>query len=543
MAQKRILLIDDDRACLKVLRDRLEEAGYETMTATDGPQGLALARSKSPDLIVLELLLPGLDGFQICQLLKQDAHYSHIPLVILTGVFVAPEDMQQGLQLGDERYILQADAYFAKPPVYERLLQEIRVLLGEVAPPLFPSESLILVVDDDGLHRAFLRQTLSEVGYPAVVAADGEEGWSCFQSSAPSLVLLDARVPGPDGREAVEWIRGQDADVAVIVMTALDSEESGIRAVERGADDYIIKPFQPWQIAHAVWGNLEKARLRRLNRQLAARLRDSNLHLVQKHRALQDQNTALQEAYQHLLEMERLRQSMISMVVHDLKNPLNVVILSVDLFAADFGDMLSEVQRDILRSTNLATQRMLHLITNLLEVHRLEEGKMPVHLQPLEMALVLRVMVRQSQPLADQKNVALLLEIPDTLPWVLGDVDLLPRVVANLLDNAIKFTPADGQITVTTEPTEETLVVCVADTGPGIPTNQQARIFDKFAQLDQDPGRGDASVGLGLAFCKLAIEAQGGRIWVESDLGQGSRFKFALPFWQEDFDFDREDVM
>lgn len=533
MTRKRILLIDDDRACLKALRDRLEQAGYETMTATDGPQGLVLARSKSPHLIVLDLLLPGLDGLQICQLLKQDPHYAHIPIVMLTGVFIAPEDMQQGLQLGDEQYMLQADAYLAKPPVYEQLLREIRVLLGEAIPPPPLPRDLILVIDGDGLHRDFLEQALSDEGYSVVVAANDEEGWTCFQSSNPSLVLLDVQTPAC-GLEVLERIREWDADVAVMVMIASGSEESVVQTMKRVADGYIVKPFQPWQIVWAVRENLDKTGLRRRNQQLMARLRDSNLHLVQKHRALQTRNTALQEAYQHLLEVERLRQSMISMVVHDLKNPLNVVLLSMDLFAADFGDILTEGQRDVLRSANLASQRMLHLITNLLEVQRLEEGKMPVHLQPVDIALVVRVTLRQAQPLADQKGLALLLNVPDTLPWVLADVDLLPRIVANLLDNAIKFTPRNGQIAVATELTDETIVVCVADNGPGIPADQHARIFDKFVQMSQDTGRGGASVGLGLAFCKLAVEAQEGRIWVESELGQGAHFKFTLSIFQDD---------
>jgi signal transduction histidine kinase len=117
----------------------------------------------------------------------------------------------------------------------------------------------------------------------------------------------------------------------------------------------------------------------------------------------------------------------------------------------------------------------------------------------------------------------------------LADGDLLSRIILNLLDNAIKFTPINGEIRITSEwvAGSEHVVIVVADNGPGIPKSEQARIFEKFAQVDQGLGRGKASVGLGLAFCRLAAEAQGGRIWVESEPGQGARFKFALPIWQE----------
>ena len=131
MAQKRILLIDDDQISLEILRQALLQAGYEVMIASDGRQGLEKALSESPDLILLDLLLPGLDGYEICARLKEDPRYASIPIVMLTGVFITPEDMQRGLQLGAERFLIKADAYIAKPPVYEQLLREVRMLLGE----------------------------------------------------------------------------------------------------------------------------------------------------------------------------------------------------------------------------------------------------------------------------------------------------------------------------------------------------------------------------------------------------------------------------
>lgn len=529
MTQKRILLIDDDQINLESLREVLEQADYGVMTASDGCQGLALAQAESPDLIILDLLLPGLDGFEICAKLKEDPRYADIPIVMLTGVFITPEDMQRGLQLGAERFLIKADAYVSKPPVYEQLLQDILVLLGEASPVSAPQKNLILVVDDDGLNRELLKQTLSAQGYPIVTAVDGQEGWARFRSSAPSLVLLDIQMPGLNGLQVLDRIREQTADVAVIIMTAFGSEATAVQAMKRGADDYLVKPFQPWQIVPAVEENLEKTRLRRLSRQLAARLRDSNARLVEKHRALQAQNAATQEAYRRLQEAELMRRNMVSMIVHDLKNPLNVMLITIDLLASDFGQVLDKDQRDILRSANMSGQQMLHLITNLLEVQRLEDGKMPVHLERLDLAQVLKLTMGQAQPVADQKDITLSLTATDSLPFVMADVDLASRVVANLLDNAIKFTPLNGQIVVSAECRDGKAIVSVTDSGPGIPADQQARIFEKFAQVNQGPRRGTASVGLGLAFCKLAIEAQGGRIWVESEPGKGSRFKFALP--------------
>jgi signal transduction histidine kinase len=279
--------------------------------------------------------------------------------------------------------------------------------------------------------------------------------------------------------------------------------------------------------------NLEKIHLRRLCQKLVACLRDSSLRLVERHRALQAQNVELQEAYRRSLDAEQMRQDSVGMIVHDLRNPLSVLLISLDVLVTDFGEVLSEEQREILRSANSAGQQMLQLITNMLEVQRLEDGKMPVRLQSVDLALALRMIVRQAQPLADRKSVGLIPSVADTLPRVRADVELTSRVVANLLDNAIKFTPPNGQISVTAEPGEEEVVVCVADSGPGIAADEQANIFARFEQLERGPRQAKGSVGLGLAFCRLATEAQEGRIWVESEPGQGSQFKFALPVWRE----------
>jgi signal transduction histidine kinase len=533
MVRKRILLIDDDLVSLRGLQQVLEQAGYETIVATDGHQGLAMAQSQLPDLILMELLLPGLDGFQIYDRLEEDPRLAGIPVVVLTGVCITQEEVQQGLQVGDKRLSLKADRYLSKPPDHDQLLHDVRVLLEEKALPSASRRELILVAGGDGRGRSWLEKTLSSEGYPVVTAADGRECLARFRSSAPALVLLDVDLPGLDDLEVLQRIRDENQDVAMIVMTTSDADEVVAQSLEQGADDHLSKPFQLWQVLLTVKRNLERVRLSRLNGQLGACLRHSNLRLLEKRRDFQAKNAELQKAYRLCQEMDQACRDMVSMTVHDLKNPLTVMLLSLDLLVTDFGHVLSEEQRDILRRVNLSGQQMLQMVTNMLEIQRLEDGKMPVRLQPLDLALALKMTVRQAQPLADQKDIDLLLQAADTLPPVRADMDLTPRVVANLLDNAIKFTPTNGQISVAAEQGEEEIVVSVADNGPGISADDRAHIFDKFSQADHS-SRAKGSVGLGLSFCKLAVEAQGGRIWVDSEPGQGSRFRFALPLWGEE---------
>ena len=131
------------------------------------------------------------------------------------------------------------------------------------------------------------------------------------------------------------------------------------------------------------------------------------------------------------------------------------------------------------------------------------------------------------QPSAEGKGIGLQIDIPPRLPMVNLDVDMIRRVIINLMDNSIKYTPEGGQVTVSARSNPTEVVVSVRDTGPGIPSDQHTRIFAKFARLQREAS--PKGIGLGLTFCKLAIEAHGGKIWVESQVGQGSTFSFRLP--------------
>lgn len=225
----------------------------------------------------------------------------------------------------------------------------------------------------------------------------------------------------------------------------------------------------------------------------------------------------------------QMQQDLAAMIVHDVKTPLGIILASLELLATDLGEGLSEEQRDLVQSAVRSGQQILELVTELLEIQRLEAGTMSLYLEPLDMAHTLKTAARRVQPLADYRAVTLLLRISDTLPWVLGDAGLISRIVTNLLDNAISFTPAGGQIVVDGQAEETGLTITVTDSGPGIPADQKEHVFDKFYQVSQGSHRGLRGVGLGLAFCKLAVEAQRGRIWVESTLGSGCQFKFSLP--------------
>lgn len=319
-------------------------------------------------------------------------------------------------------------------------------------------------------------------------------------------------------------------------MTAvLGLNQETIQVIQQNAGSHRLKSLYRRARLAAMQKNREQAHLQRLIRRLGINREHASLDLVEKYDTLQAEYEVLQVAYQQLLAEERQRQDMVNMLIHDLKVPLGSILISLELLTSDFDEGVNDDQRNILRVADQAAQQMLQLIAGLLEVRKLESGRVSLQLQALDLGLLLKRTVQQAQLLADRKGVTLHLDLPDTLPQALADVGLTARIVTNLLDNAIKFTPDGGQIDVACRPSAQELTISVTDGGPGIPADEQEIIFETFTQAGRgDYGAQQASVGLGLAFCKLAVEAQQGCIWVESEpeLRAGAQFKFTLPVWQ-----------
>lgn len=223
-----------------------------------------------------------------------------------------------------------------------------------------------------------------------------------------------------------------------------------------------------------------------------------------------------------------MRDELTNTMVHDLRNPLTVIQSSLELLTIDSPDEVSESQQQVLEVMQHGTQRMLNLVTAILDVNRLESGQMPLDREPVLLPMLVADVLAMQTVLADEKQLQLINEVAADLPPVSVDVELVRRVFQNVIGNAIKFTPPDGTVRVSAQidPSDERmLAVSVCDTGPGVPLDLQPRLFERFV-TGRSHGRGS---GLGLAFCRLVLEAHGGRIWVESGAGPGAMFKFTLP--------------
>jgi signal transduction histidine kinase len=374
-----------------------------------------------------------------------------------------------------------------------------------VRPQAAVAPGLVLVVDDDANNREVLSRRLQWQGHDVRVANTGSDALRMMGEAEYDLVLLDIMMPDMDGYEVLGHIKSEERlrHIPVIMISALSELQSVVRCIEAGAEDYLAKPFNPTLLKARIGACLEKKR---------GRDRESILY------------EQLQSNYKKLQEVEKLRDDMRNMIVHDLRTPLTGVIIGVEMLEK-FG-ALNETQRELIAIAAGGGKTLLGMINDLLDVEKMESGTTHLEYRELSAAALIAGALEQVAALAGHGQIVLVTELAADLPLFSGDENKLSRTLVNLLANAIKFTPA-GTVTISASSDDSQAIrFAVRDTGQGIPTEAFERIFEKFGQLDSHSKVG---TGLGLAFCKLAVEAHGGQIQVESTPGVGSTFSFTIP--------------
>ncbi len=366
--------------------------------------------------------------------------------------------------------------------------------------------SKILVVDDNAENRALAQATLEDEGFDVILAASGEEGIRAFEAEQPDCILLDVRMPGTDGFVVCSRIRELPggANTPIIFLTALRDVDTFDRALRAGGDDFVTKPVRPTELVVRVQAALKL-------RRMSAELRE-HYDLVRRQR---DDLTRLQ------LQKERLT----AFVVHDLKNPLNSMDLHAQVLLRDPG--LSKRSQTSVQSIRGGARSLLRLILNLLDISKSEEGQLTPRQADVDVeALVAEVLDAHE---VEARAAGVTLEQAIEARTLRGDADLLRRVIENLFDNAIRHAPERTAVRVTTLSHEGGIEIRIADAGPGISPEMREKIFERFVQVESgERVVSRAGRGLGLAFCKLAVEAHGGSIWVE-EATPGTVFCVRLP--------------
>jgi signal transduction histidine kinase len=240
-----------------------------------------------------------------------------------------------------------------------------------------------------------------------------------------------------------------------------------------------------------------------------------------------NQVSELQSENQQLLELQRLREETSDLIVHDLRNPLQNIMGALQLLPVVLPEEVWQANRELLEIAQTGSERLQRLIETMLDVARMESGEVTLDLIPICLPSLVETVTRRMTVFA-RETIKLQISCQPTLPAVIADLNLIDRVLTNLIDNAVKHTPVGGKITVAAETVNGEMAISVTDTGPGIPPEERERVFERFTQTAGEK-RHRRGFGLGLTFCRLTVLAHGGRIWVESgEDGKGSRFIFTL---------------
>ncbi len=380
-----------------------------------------------------------------------------------------------------------------------------------------PPPEHILIVDDEPDIALTLKLHLEESGYLTCWAADGKAGLNLLHSNGYSLVLLDVCMPGISGVEVLKRLRADNLDTAVIMMTAYGNENLVAECMKEGAADYVSKPFDI----------------------------DDLLHRME--RAIDNRRTLKEKL---LLEQEK--EDFVFMLSHDMKNPITAVIGSIDIMREGRLGPVNPEQTDYLQSAIESCNEVVNMIDNLLDMQRFSTGRMQTRINPVNPHTLLADAVKRFSPAAEREHITMTLAASPSAPEIAVDSAVMNRVIANLLVNALKFTPDGGSITLSCRCIENSeshhiripvyattpagfselrcfVCICVSDNGSGIPPNELSNIFARYVQAGNASTRSRGGAGLGLAFCKKAVESFNGCIWAESKEGVGSKFIILLP--------------
>lgn len=416
----------------------------------------------------------------------------------------------------------------------------------------------ILVVEDSPTQALKLKYILEKQEYAVRLATNGREGLEAIAESRPSMVISDVLMPEMDGYEFCARIKADPElnSIPVILLTTLSDPQDIIRGLESGADNFLNKPYSEEALLSRIKYILVNMDVRTRMRtgmgieiyfankkhyltseriQIIDLLLSTYENAVEKNRELEQANKKLravqeeiEKRNEQLKQLNEQKNMLLGMAAHDLRNPLYLIEGYSEFLIKENGANLGDDQRTIISAIQSSSAYMVRMINDLLDVHKIETGKMDLKLEMADFSGIVRGVIERNAFAAKNKGVEITTSIPDSIPHFLFDPSRIEQVMGNLLDNAIKFSFKDSAIEVSVRYDDAEVQFSVRDHGPGIPEKELGKLFKPFSTTTVKPTGNEKSTGLGLAIAENIIAKHGGRIWVESAPGKGSQFSFVL---------------
>jgi len=361
----------------------------------------------------------------------------------------------------------------------------------------------ILAVDDDRINLRIISGILRHEGYEIAEAASGEQALEVYATFHPNLVLLDVMMPGIDGFATCRTLKKTYGDkcAPVIFVTAKSEADDVVMGFDAGGVDYLTKPFRPKEVVARIRTHL------------------SNQQLVEQQKDLVDQLSRANAAKDRFL----------GMCAHDLRNPLSSIRGLAELMDENAIGVLTPEQREIIQTIHGASQSMLLLVNELLDVATIEAGHLKLEKSRVNIVDIVERSVHLSNIEAAKKDTRIVMAKPPEMPLLDVDRNKIRQVIDNLISNAVKYSPRSSLVTVKLLSEAQFAGFAVTDNGPGIPEDERDLLFKDYGRLSTQPTGGEKSTGLGLAICRKIVEAHGGTIGVENNAERGCEFAVRLP--------------
>jgi two-component system NtrC family sensor kinase len=518
-----VLIIDDSPTFREELKSLLQSSGYAVVTAETGEDGLRAAVDVRPAVIVVDGVLPGIDGSTVIRRIRADAVLRSTPCILLT----ASEERSGELRALDAG----ADAYVRKEEDTQIILARVTAVLrssrapsavGTTSSLLGPKK--ILTVDDSLTYLHEVATQLREEGYDVVSARSGEEALELLSVQSVDCILLDLLMPGMSGQETCRRIKGSAAwrDIPLIMHTALEEQGAMVEGINAGADDYIAKSSDIEVLRARVRAQLRRKQFEDENRCIREQLLQKELEVVAANSARELAETRsifVEELERKNRELETFSYT----VSHDLRAPLRSINSFSQILLEDYSEKLDSTGKSHLERVSSSARRMGELIDDLLELSRV--ARADLSRDRVDLSAIARTILEGFCRNEPDRRVEW--NVQDDLVL---DVDgrLMKAALENLLGNALKFTAkiATARIEFGAEQRDGGTVYFVRDNGAGFDMKHADKLFSPFKRLhgnDDFPG-----TGIGLATVHRIVDRHGGRIWAESTVGEGATFYFTI---------------
>lgn len=523
-----VLIVDDNEMNRDILTRHLKRQGYATAVAENGLIALQQMRQRAFDLILLDIMMPEMNGFQVLEHLKANLEWRDIPVIVIS----AADDLDsivRCIELGAEDYL---------PKPYNTLLLKARISaslekkrLRDAEKAHFAEMAIMQEIDRE-LNATLDVKRAMEITLGWALRYGGDQaGWMGQVENGRVHILVSQGYPQPFMPDSSGFI----PDALPVVQRALQSRKAEYLSAATSAE---LRVGTQSQIAVPVSRGTNVVAMIVMENDAPRQWSASVLTFLNRlgdHAALAITNANMYMAVQ---AADLAKTEFVSFVSHELKIPMTSIKGYADLLLAGSFGPINEMQTKFLGTVRSNVDRMARLVSDLTDISRIESGHLSLELSPLSLAEIVEEVVQSTRGQIEAKAQTLTLAVPDDLPLIYGDRVRLVQVVTNLVSNAYKYTPENGRIAIDAhlildgqdaETAQPMIQIAIADNGLGIPDEAQSTIFDKFTRVDDEEARKSPGTGLGLSITKSLVELHHGRIWFESQYRQGTTFYFTVP--------------